>query len=64
MAVTVSLVLLFGAFLALLLKFGSLKAGACFVAVMFGFLLASTGASGPINHGIASTAQTIGHMRP
>ncbi|MDJ0341378.1 hypothetical protein QMK19_15085 [Streptomyces sp. H10-C2] len=64
MAVTVSLVLLFGALLAFLLKVGSLKAGACFVAVMFGFLLASTGASGPINQFVTSTATQIGHMRP
>ncbi|MCZ4123895.1 hypothetical protein [Streptomyces sp. H39-S7] len=64
MAVTVSLVLLFGALLAFLLKVGSIKAGVCFVAVMFGFLLASTGAAGPINHAITGAAHTIGDMRP
>ncbi|EST25797.1 hypothetical protein [Streptomyces roseochromogenus] len=50
MAVTVSLVFLFGLVLFFLLRNHSLSAGAAFVAVMFGFFLASTGASGPINH--------------
>ncbi|MEV6110979.1 hypothetical protein AB0L59_00315 [Streptomyces sp. NPDC052109] len=50
MAVTVSLVALFGLVLFFLLRHHSLSAGAAFVAVMFGFFLASTGAAGPINH--------------
>ncbi|MFJ9093825.1 hypothetical protein ACIRIR_20205 [Streptomyces globisporus] len=49
MAVTVSLVLLFGLVLFFLLRSKSLGAGSAFIAVMFGFFLASTGASGPIN---------------
>ncbi|ORT59709.1 hypothetical protein [Streptomyces sp. CB03238] len=49
MAVTVSLVLLFGLVLFFLLRSKSLGYGSAFVAVMFGFFLASTGASGPIN---------------
>ncbi|MGC5263219.1 hypothetical protein ACPXCO_19540 [Streptomyces cyaneofuscatus] len=49
MAVTVSLVLLFGLVLFFLLRSKSLGAGSAFIAVMFGFFLASTGASAPIN---------------
>ncbi|MET7583702.1 MULTISPECIES: hypothetical protein [Streptomyces] len=49
MAVTVSLVLLFGLVLFFLLRSKSLGAGSAFIAVMFGFFLASTGASTPIN---------------
>lgn len=49
MAVTVSLVLLFGLVLFFLLRSKSLGAGSAFIAVMFGFFLASTGASEPIN---------------
>ncbi|MFI9101673.1 hypothetical protein ACIGXA_14230 [Streptomyces fildesensis] len=64
MVLSVSLVLLLGVFLAFLLKVGSIKGGVCFVAVMFGFLLTSTGAAGPINHAISGTAHTIGDMRP
>jgi hypothetical protein len=48
MAVTVSLVLLFGLVLFFLLRRNSLGYGAAFAAVMFGFFLASTGAAGPI----------------
>ncbi|MEU5179781.1 hypothetical protein AB0G49_06965 [Streptomyces longwoodensis] len=49
MAVTVSLVFLFGLVLFFLLRHGSLTPGAAFAAVMFGFFLASTGAAEPIN---------------
>lgn len=49
MAVTVSLALLFGLLLIVLIRSGSLKAGGAFVAVMFGFYLASTGASHTVN---------------
>ncbi|MFF2383092.1 hypothetical protein [Streptomyces sp. NPDC058108] len=49
MAVTVSLALLFGLLLAVLIRSGSLRAGGAFVAVMFGFYLASTGASHTVN---------------
>jgi hypothetical protein len=50
MAVTVSLVLLFGLVLFFLLRSRSLTAGAAFTAAGFGFCLASTGAAGPINN--------------
>ncbi|MFD9631680.1 hypothetical protein [Streptomyces violascens] len=49
MAVTVSLVFLFGLVLVFLLRSKSLGYGAAFIAVMFGFYLASTGAAGPVN---------------
>ncbi|MFF1702393.1 hypothetical protein [Streptomyces sp. NPDC058252] len=49
MAVTISLALLFGLLLIVLIRSGSLKAGSAFVAVMFGFYLASTGASHTVN---------------
>ncbi|MFI7357485.1 hypothetical protein ACIBTP_26570 [Streptomyces avidinii] len=49
MAITVSLVFLFGLVLFFLLRSKTLGYGSAFVAMMFGFFLASTGASGPIN---------------
>ncbi|MEV0577638.1 hypothetical protein [Streptomyces sp. NPDC050392] len=49
MAITVSLVFLFGLVLFFLLRSKTLGAGSAFIAVMFGFFLATTGASGPIN---------------
>ncbi|MEV0090065.1 hypothetical protein [Streptomyces sp. NPDC050738] len=49
MAVTVSLVALFGLVLFFLLRSNTLGYGAAFIAVMFGFYLASTGAAGPMN---------------
>ncbi|KIF69278.1 hypothetical protein HY68_12840 [Streptomyces sp. AcH 505] len=49
MAVTVSLVLLFGLVLFFLLRSNTLGWGSAFIAVMFGFFLATTGAAGPIN---------------
>ncbi|MDC7338939.1 hypothetical protein [Streptomyces lydicus] len=49
MAITVSLVALFGLVLFFLLRSKTLGWGSAFIAIMFGFFLASTGASGPIN---------------
>ncbi|MEV6696593.1 hypothetical protein AB0M68_05415 [Streptomyces sp. NPDC051453] len=49
MAVTVSLALLFGLVLFGLLRNRDVGPIAAFVAVMFGFFLASTGAAGPIS---------------
>ncbi|MET9697737.1 hypothetical protein ABZY31_12500 [Streptomyces sp. NPDC006529] len=49
MAITVSLVALFGLVLFFLLRSKTLGYGSAFIACMFGFFLASTGASGPIN---------------
>jgi hypothetical protein len=60
MAVTISAALLFGAFLAFLLRSRYLGAGSAFIAVMFGFFLASTGIAPTITHLITSIA-TLGH---
>ncbi|MBT1184159.1 hypothetical protein HET69_09055 [Streptomyces sp. CJ_13] len=49
MAITLSLVALFGLVLFFLLRSKTLGYGSAFIAIMFGFFLASTGASGPIN---------------
>ncbi|MGW0559957.1 hypothetical protein ACWDZ4_04825 [Streptomyces sp. NPDC003016] len=49
MAITISLVALFGLVLFFLLRSKSLGYGSAFVAMMFGFYLASTGASEPMN---------------
>ncbi|MFF9062517.1 hypothetical protein ACF09K_28080 [Streptomyces sp. NPDC014882] len=59
MAVTVSLVFLFGLVLFFLLRQRSLSPGAAFAAVMFGFFLASTGAAGPINEMAAAVVSAI-----
>ncbi|MEV6328526.1 hypothetical protein [Streptomyces sp. NPDC051909] len=49
MVITVSLVALFGLVLFFLLRAGNLGYGSAFIAVGFGFFLASTGAADPIN---------------
>ncbi|WP_432155968.1 hypothetical protein [Streptomyces sp. bgisy153] len=59
MAVTVSLVFLFGLVLFFLLRHNSLTPGAAFTAVMFGFFLASTGAAEPINDMTTAVVQAI-----
>ncbi|MFD9224552.1 hypothetical protein ACFWDI_32195 [Streptomyces sp. NPDC060064] len=62
MAVTVSLVLLFGLVLFFLLRSKTLGYGSAFVAAMFGFFLASTGASGPINELTAAVINAIPNL--
>ena len=59
MAVTVSMVLLFGLVLFFLLRSKTLGYGSAFVAAMFGFFLASTGAAGPINELTAAVINAI-----
>ncbi|MFG2194967.1 hypothetical protein [Streptomyces sp. NPDC048639] len=49
MALTISLVFVFGLVLFFLLRSNSLSYGAAFIAVMFGFYLATTGAAQPVN---------------
>ncbi|MFF1376769.1 hypothetical protein [Streptomyces sp. NPDC058308] len=49
MTISVSLVLLYGLILFFLLRGKSLGYGSAFIAVMFGFFLASTSAAGPVN---------------
>ncbi|WP_327162040.1 hypothetical protein [Streptomyces zaomyceticus] len=62
MAVTVSLVALFGLVLYLLLRSRSLTYGAAFIAVGFGFFLASTGAATPIDQLANSLIQAIHNL--
>ncbi|MBZ4322489.1 hypothetical protein [Streptomyces huiliensis] len=49
MAITVSLVALFGLVLFFLLRSKSLGYGSAFIAIMFGFHLSATGAAKPVN---------------
>ncbi|MFI9119007.1 hypothetical protein ACIGW0_06300 [Streptomyces bikiniensis] len=62
MAITVSLVALFGLVLFFLLRSKTLGAGSAFIAVMFGFFLASTGASKPITTLTASLIETVSNL--
>ncbi|WP_129306572.1 hypothetical protein [Streptomyces sp. L2] len=62
MAVTVSLVALFGLVLFFLLRSNSVSYGAAFTAAGFGFFLASTGAAGPINQLAAAVIDAIPHL--
>lgn len=62
MALTISLVVLFGIALAVLLRFKALGYGSATVAVMFGFFLASTGLAGPINNLVASLIDAISKL--
>ncbi|MFJ1557511.1 hypothetical protein [Streptomyces mirabilis] len=62
MAVTLSLVLLFGFLLALLLRSKTLGAGSAFVAVMFGFYLASTGAADTVNQLMRAIADALNNV--
>jgi hypothetical protein len=62
MAVTVSMVLLFGLVLFFLLRSHSLGYGSAFTAVMFGFFLASTGAAGPINELTAAVLSALPNL--
>ncbi|MFB7238298.1 MULTISPECIES: hypothetical protein [unclassified Streptomyces] len=62
MAITVSLVALFGLVLFFLLRSRTLSAGAAFIAAGFGFFLASTGAAKPINTLAASLIETVSNL--
>ncbi|MET9416112.1 hypothetical protein ABZY03_18390 [Streptomyces klenkii] len=62
MAVTVSLVFLYGLILLFLLRSKSLGYGSAFVAIMFGFYLASTGAAGPVNQLTAAVVNALGNL--
>ncbi|WP_328438554.1 hypothetical protein OHA71_17965 [Streptomyces sp. NBC_00444] len=59
MAVTVSLALLFGFVLAMLLRSKNLGPGSAFVAVMFGFYLASTGAADTVNQLMSAVVNAL-----
>ncbi|MFF9017281.1 hypothetical protein ACF09C_30490 [Streptomyces sp. NPDC014870] len=62
MAITVSLVALFGLVLYFLLRSGSLTYGAAFTAAGFGFFLASTGAATPINQLTNSVIDALSNL--
>ncbi|MFF8604993.1 hypothetical protein ACF06X_03575 [Streptomyces sp. NPDC015346] len=62
MAITVSLVALFGLVLFFLLRSHSLTPGAAFTAAGFGFFLASTGAAEPINQLTTAVVQAIPNL--
>ncbi|MFB7179035.1 hypothetical protein ACFCYI_15175 [Streptomyces sp. NPDC056257] len=62
MAITISLVALFGLVLYFLLRSGSLGYGSAFTAAGFGFFLASTGAAGPINQMATAIVQAIPNL--
>ncbi|MFD7610923.1 hypothetical protein [Streptomyces sp. NPDC059828] len=62
MVVTVSLVALFGLVLFFLLRSNTLGYGSAFIAAGFGFFLASTGASGPINELARAVIDAIGQL--
>ncbi|MFF1679096.1 hypothetical protein ACFVYG_24035 [Streptomyces sp. NPDC058256] len=59
MAVTVSLVALFGLVLFFLLRSKTVGYGSAFIAIGFGFFLASTGAAGPITDLTAAVVDAI-----
>ncbi|MGW5420697.1 hypothetical protein [Streptomyces sp. NPDC003943] len=62
MAVTISLVFLFGLVLFFLLRSRTLGYGSAFIAAGFGFFLASTGAAGPVNNLTAAVLAAIPHL--
>jgi hypothetical protein len=62
MAVTVSLVALFGLVLFFLLRSNTLGYGSAFVAVMFGFYLASTGAADVVTEMTVAVVGALGKI--
>ncbi|MFE0652344.1 hypothetical protein ACFVZH_27565 [Streptomyces sp. NPDC059534] len=62
MAVSLSLVALFGLVLFFLLRSRTLGPGAAFTAAGFGFFLASTGAAKPINQLTESLIQAVSQL--
>ncbi|MEU7163853.1 hypothetical protein AB0A70_04305 [Streptomyces morookaense] len=62
MAITVSLVALFGLVLFFLLRSKSLGFGSAFIAIMFGFYLAATGASKPVNDLTTAVVDAVGKL--
>ncbi|MFF3759770.1 hypothetical protein [Streptomyces sp. NPDC002185] len=62
MAISLSLVALFGLVLFFLLRSRTLGPGAAFIAAGFGFFLASTGAARPINQLTESLIQTVQNL--
>nr|WP_241265694.1 hypothetical protein [Streptomyces boncukensis] len=57
-----SVVLLLGVILFLMIRSGSLKGGPAFIAMLFGFFLASTGMAPSINRFFSSLADSISQI--
>ncbi len=62
MEISFSLALLFGVILFFLIRGGTMKWGPAVVAMLFGFTLASTGASDPIEDFLNSVTESIAEM--
>ncbi|MEK8170816.1 hypothetical protein NKH77_18390 [Streptomyces sp. M19] len=62
MAISLSLVLLVGIILALMIRNNQVKWGPALVAILFGFLLASTDAAPDIQDALDNVARTIGDI--
>ncbi|MFF7186263.1 hypothetical protein ACFZAR_13655 [Streptomyces sp. NPDC008222] len=62
MVLTIPLVLLLAAVLALLLRFRALGAGAAVAAALFGFYLADTGAAGTVNQLVTAVTGALAHI--
>ncbi|MFH8368927.1 hypothetical protein [Streptomyces sp. NPDC018031] len=62
MVISLSLVLLVGIVMALMIRSGKLKGGPALVAVLFGFLLASTDMAPDIQEFLDSLAETIAEI--
>ena len=62
MVISLSAVLVLAIILIVMIKGKSLKAGPAFVAVLFGFFLASTGMAPSINRFLDSIADTINQI--
>ena len=62
MTISIPLALAFGLALAFLLRAKTVGFGSAFIAVMFGFYLASTGASQPMNDLTTAVVNAIGNL--
>lgn len=62
MEITFSLALLFGVVLFFLIRGGNVKWGPAVVAILFGFTLASTGASDPIEDFLDSVTDSVAEV--
>jgi len=62
-AISLSVVVLLAIVLIVMMRGGSIKAGAAIVAILFGFFLASTGMAPSINHFLTSLADTINQIK-
>ncbi|MCW7946818.1 hypothetical protein AAW14_33775 [Streptomyces hygroscopicus] len=62
MVLTIPLVLLLAAVLALLLRFRAVGAGAAVAAALFGFYLANTGAAATVNQLVTAITGALTHI--